>query len=512
MEPLARGALASRASANDGRVSGGMKDRTAWLWGPLAQPGAARPVASRTTLGLLLLAAFALRLGVAWRLPSIHHADEVYQVAEQAHRSVHGYGIVPWEFRTASRTAILPALVTPIYRVRASAFARSMLQAALFCAASLIPVWVACRWAARLHGARGAVLAAVMMATWFELVYFAPKATADAVCGYLLIAGLYLARPSAPSRAVFAAGVSLAMALAVRVQIAPAACLALLLAALAGGRARTPALAGGVAAGLALAGAIEWRWWGAPFQGQIGYLTMELTHHASRYFAREPPIFFAKQYILMYGLALPLVAYLVAIGARQAPMLLVAAAAVIAPFHFVGHKEYRFVVAALPMVVLMMSLGAASLLARVDPAGRPATLPVFLGGWIVAMLAVSFGDTYRPLWTRHGNHVRAFHEIGAQPDACGVGLVGIRWWQTPGYSGLGRDVPIYEIASDDRAERLRSAANYLVQATKAAPPPPPFVPWREYTRPLQYVYRRPGGCVPDEASKVVRPPGIPGLE
>jgi phosphatidylinositol glycan class B len=485
---------------------------SAWVWGPIQRSEQALPAGYRSILLAIMIACFALRLGMAWRLPNIHHADEIYQVAEQAHHSLHGYGIVPWEFRTASRAAILPTLVEPIFRLNVTATTHRLLQSALFCALSLIPVWVAFHWGSRLYGLAGGVLSAAIMAIWFELVYFAPKATADAVCSYFLLAGVFFARPGAPSRATFGAGFCLLLALAIRVQIAPAVALAVLLALTIGGRARTSALLAGAGAAVVLAGIVEWRWWGTPLQGQIGYLVMEFTRHSSQFFAQEPPIFYVKQYILMYGAALPLIAFLIYRGTRSAPVLLVTAVAVIVPFHFVGHKEYRFVIAGLPMLVLLMGLGASDLMARVEPVPRRSTLALLIGGWLVAMLAVSFGDTYRPLWTRHGNHVLAFEQVGQQPDACGIALVGIRWWQTPGYSGLGRDVPIYEIDSPHRAERLLSAANYVLQATKAAQPPAPYEPWREYTRPVQYLYRRPGGCVPDPPSQVREPPGIPGVE
>jgi len=191
--------------------------------------------------------------------------------------------------------------------------------------------------------------------------------------------------------------------------------------------------------------------------------------------------------------------------------LLAVALAVIVPFHFVGHKEYRFVVAALPMLVLLMGFGAAETLARFGPI-TPATLGLTIAGWIVAMLAVSLGDTYRPYWTRFGNHILAFEDVGRQADACGVALVGIRWWQTPGYSGLGRDVPIYEMETATDPARIYAASNYVLQATKAPALPSPYERWREYSRPLQYLYRRPGGCTPDPSSQVIRPPGLPGIE
>jgi hypothetical protein len=106
-------------------------------WGALQPARDTLPGGYRRALFALLAAAFVLRLGLAWVLPNIHQADEVYQVAEQAHRSLRGYGIVPWEFQTASRPAFFAALVTPIYRLDASPAVHQMLAAALFAARSI---------------------------------------------------------------------------------------------------------------------------------------------------------------------------------------------------------------------------------------------------------------------------------------------------------------------------------------------------------------------------------------
>jgi GPI mannosyltransferase 3 len=482
-----------------------------WLWGPVAAAPSATDGA-RATLLAVLAATFVLRFTAGWLLPNIDHADEVYQVAEQANRVVNGFGIEPWEFRTASRAVILPTLVAPLYRLPVSAAAHRFLQTGLFCLLSLIPVWVAFVWVSQLHGPRFGALAGLMMGTWFELVHFAPKPTADIVCSYFLLLAVFLARPRGSRLAAFGAGASLVLAVVIRVQVAPVVLLAGAVSPIAVGRERLKAFAGGIAAGVAATGAVEWAWWGSPFQGQVGYLVMEATRHSSRYFAREPVTFYAKQYALMYGAALPVVFALIVAGARAAPVLLATAVAVILPFHFVGHKEYRFMVAGLPPLVLLMGLGASRLMVACDFEKRRFALPLAAVGWLVAMGTVSWGDTYRPLWTRHGNHVLAFEEVGRDATACGIALVGIRWAQTPGYSGLGRNVPIYEIRSEADAVRLYSAANYVLEATKLPAPPAPYVRWREYTRPVQYLYKRPGGCAPDPASAVVRPPGIPGID
>lgn len=492
-----------------------MRTLAALAWGRLEGSPGNLAAGCRPLLLTILAAAFVLRLGVAWQLPNIHQADEIYQVPEQANRSVNGYGIVSWEFQTASRGALLPSLVKPFYFFTTRPVVHQMLIAALFSALSLIPVWVAFRWAGRLYGAAGGALAAVMMATWFEAVYFAPRPTPDAVSGYLLLAALFLARPGAGRRDLFLAGASFMLALAVRMQLAPAIGIALLLAASLRqpGRTRLMPLALGAVAGLALAGGIEWLWWGVPFRGHWNYLEMEFVHGASTFFRREPLIFYVKNYVLMYGGLLPVILFLAGAGARQAPILLLTAIAVIVPFHFIGHKEYRFLVPAVPLLVLLMGLGTIDLLVRVAGAIRLRTGALVAAGWLTAGIAISCGDYYRPYWFQDRNHILAFRDIAAQPDACGVALVGIRWWHTPGLSGMMRDLPLYEAGRDETAmARLTPAANYILTGPKAPVPAAPYVQWKAYSRPVEFLYRRPGACVPDEAARVRPAPPMDRIE
>ena len=481
------------------------------LWGALAAQDHAAPAGYRRPLIALLSACFVLRFVLALALPNIHQADEIYQVSEQANRVLHGYGVISWEFQTSSRPALLPTVVLPIYALPASAAVHEALSAALFTLFSLLPVWVAFHWAARLYGIAGGIVAGVVAGTWFELVYFAPKPTADAVCAYFFAAALFLGRPSSRAGAAALAGFALLVALGIRMQIAPAVGVVFVLILLSHDRRNRAVFVAGAALALALVGAVEWAWWGAPFAGHWGYLKMEFSRHASGYFGREPLSFFLKNAVLLYGAALPIVAALAVAGARRAPVLLVAFAALAIPFHVIGHKEYRFMVPAISVLILLAGIGAAAAIAHVAPSPRRATWAALAAGWLIAMAAMSWSDSFRPLWFKDGGHIRAFRDIGAQPDACGIGLENIRWWHTPGYAGIGRDIPIYEMLGIDQRSALAGAANYVIAATKSPAPPPPYQEWREYARPLEKVYRRPGACVAVPSAVVERPPVPTGI-
>lgn len=62
---------------------------------------------------VLLLAAFALRMGTWSFLPNTHHPDEVFQTIEPAHRLLTGVGVVTWEWATASAPGCSPAFLPP---------------------------------------------------------------------------------------------------------------------------------------------------------------------------------------------------------------------------------------------------------------------------------------------------------------------------------------------------------------------------------------------------------------
>ena len=480
------------------------------VWGVLAGSNDPLPSGARSALYAILLGAFVLRLGLALASPTIHQADEIYQVAEQANRAVHGYGIQSWEFLAKARSALYPALVVPMFWLDVGPAITQTLTAAFFTAFSLIPVAVAFLWVVRPYGVRGGIVAAFMMATWFELVYFAPKPTGDAVSSYFFLAALYLARPSARNASVALAGFSLFLTVALRMQIAPAVAIAGLLALLVNWRQRFGPLFAGVVVAMLLTGFIEWLWWGVPFLGHYNYLRLEFARDVSSQFGRQPLTFYGKNYVLFYGAALPVVALLAWSAAKKAPVLLIAALALALPFHFIPHKEYRFLVVAVPVLVMMMGVAAADLVARVPSLGAPRALFTGAAAWVVAMTAISLGDSYRPYWVLDRNHIRAFREIGARPDACGVALVGIRWFHTPGYSGLGRNIPIYEIGREALPANIVAAANYVLVGHKAPQPEAPYVRLHTYQRPEEHIYVRPGTCVPDPAAQITAPDTVPG--
>jgi len=156
----------------------------------------------KTVLAAICAVAIAARLALAFLVPSIAHPDQVFQMLEQAHRLVYGYGIVPWEFREGVRSWILPGVFAVIFkasdvvvRVPGAYWIGSTVFLALL---SLAPILCGYGWAYRLRGERAAILTAAFVAVWFELAYFASKSLSEVIAAHLLLIGLYLALPGSP--------------------------------------------------------------------------------------------------------------------------------------------------------------------------------------------------------------------------------------------------------------------------------------------------------------------------
>jgi hypothetical protein len=87
--------------------------------------------------------------------------------------------------------------------------------------------------------------------------------------------------------------------------------------------------------------------------------------------------------------------------------------------------------------------------------------------WCVLSLASTTGEGFRGQWTRSADLLRASAWVRTREDLCGLGIYGIGWWETGGYSHLHRRVPIQLPADERELAEVLPEANYLfVPATE----------------------------------------------
>jgi GPI mannosyltransferase 3 len=426
------------------------------------------------TLLILLALAMLVRLAAIVAFPSLHHPDENFQLFEQAHRIAFGYGVVPWEFRDGIRSPVLPYTLAALFwlseRVVGGPEGYLLVARSALAAISLFGVAAVYRMGQRTSQTH-ALMAALVAATWFELVYFAGRPLTEAAATTFLVVALALSSVP-PGRLVFrrlvAIGFCLGLALMLRVHLAPG----LLVVAVCLGRLDLrgrwwPMALGGLAP-LLVFGAADWAFWGAPFSSYVAALRVDLIDGKASSFGVEPPAFFFEQLAQVWAGALPAMAALILLRARASALWIVVALVIIASHMAIPHKEYRFVFPAFACLALVAAMGSADLIERMrrlpglDLSGR-ALVGMGAALWLATSVALAFAPGFKDEWFEAGDLIAASFKLAHQGDLCGVLFYNHDWASTGGYSHLHRNVPMFALEdAQDTAQQSTTAFNAII--------------------------------------------------
>jgi GPI mannosyltransferase 3 len=361
-------------------------------------------LADRTLLGLLALALM-VRLAALIVFPSLHHPDENFQLLEQAHRIAFGYGVVPWEFRDGIRSPVLPYMLAALFwlgeRVAGGPEGYLLVARAALAAISLLGVAAVYRMGQR-SSQTHALMAGLVAATWFELVYFAGRPLTEAVATTFLVVALSLACVP-PERLEFrrlaAIGFCLGLALMLRFHLAPGLLVVAVWLGRRDLRGRWRPMALGGLAPLLVFGVADWLYWGAPFSSYVVALRIDLIDGKASIYGVESPAYFLEQLADIWAGALPAMAALILLRARASALWIVVALVIIASHMAIPHKEYRFVFPSFACLALVAAMGSADLIERIrrlpgsDRAGR---VLVAMGAalWVGTSVALAFAPGF----------------------------------------------------------------------------------------------------------------------
>ncbi len=317
-------------------------------------------VRSHPLTAIVLLAA-AIRLPLAF-WPNFDHPDEIFQYLEPAWRMLGHDGIVSWEWREGMRSWLLPGLMTGPMALGdwlvpggMGAFVLPRLVAALASLSIVISAWA---FGARVSQAH-AVVAGLVAAVWFELVYFAPHTLGEPLATAVMLPAALLITRAAPSRRdLLGGGALLALAVLFRFQYAPAAA-TLAIGACWQDRSRIlPIMAGGIAM-MAVSAVVDAAHGTIPFSWLVANVRQNLLQDRASYFGVMPANAYINCFWLMWSIALVPLLLAVFAGWRHAPVLLWAALVNLAFHSLIGHKEYRFIFLSVALLVIVAALGSA---------------------------------------------------------------------------------------------------------------------------------------------------------
>jgi len=421
-------------------------------------------------LGLLALA-FLIRAAAIIAFPSLHFTDENFQFFEPAHRLAFGTGITVWEFHPAGiRSFVPPFLYACIF-----SFAEVLVggpKGYLFAAklvlalSSLVGVAAVYRMGKRTSPTH-ALIAGLVAATWFELVYFAGRPLSEAVTTTVLLIGLSLASVSDKELTrtrLLAIGFCLGLCLMLRIHLA----IGLIVAALFVGRfylrARWWPMALGGLVPVVVFGATDWITYGVPFHSYIGYVRINVTQGVASSFGVSPPGWYFQSLWVHWKYALPILAMLVALRTRTSMIWIATAMAIIVSHSVIPHKEYRFVLPAIACLMIVAAMGSSDLIEtakRLLEPRRAGQYVIFVCAslWVATSVALAFADPFVFEWFKTRGLIEASFAAAKKPNLCGLLFYDYNWWETGGYTHLHRNVPFY-VFDHRSGPAIRSTAGF----------------------------------------------------
>jgi GPI mannosyltransferase 3 len=226
-------------------------------------------------------------------------------------------------------------------------------------------------------------------------------------------------------RAGVAAGALLALAFAVRFQLAPALGLFALWGCGMRWRAGWAPVLLGAAIGLGIDALADLAIGQAPFLWVIRNVSLNLLQSRAASYGVAPAGWYATQIWCIWQWVLPLILLLTLVGARRFPVFLLAALVLIAFHSAIAHKEYRFILSASLLLILLAAIGtgdAVEWAARGRPERVTRLLMIAGLGWLCLSAAVALGDPLRDGWRVEVPRSRLLVWAGQVPGVCGVAL------------------------------------------------------------------------------------------
>ena len=435
----------------------------------------------------LLAGGFALRVAAALGGDFSLRHDEDFQVLEQAHRLVWGYGLVPWEFGVGARSwlTVLPAaLPLAICKFLGLESPDQYTEAVeIFHAALSMSVPVGLFVFARNHyGEAAGRVSLVLGCFWHELALFAPHALSEFYGAYFIFAALALMsrRPSRMRAAAVGALLGFGIVFRFPYGLAAAAAAAAWIFALSerkdgsAAQAVRAGIIGGAVPALAFLAA-DWAAWGRPGHsllmyaaGSRGGMSRMLENHDR--LTHLVNLASSSGGVQVAALALALA------GWRRHGLVLALFLPTLA-FHSLQSVQFYTHIAALA-ALLLAAAGDGIAKALAAPGRRLAGIAAC--AWCLLVFAAGLAGQV-PQHYKVGDgpwEARVFALLGEDPNyaarrfvsrlpAGEVGGVAIEGWDRGGYYRLHHKVPLYDLAHPGHAALFqnrdwRTAATHFI--------------------------------------------------
>lgn len=404
---------------------------------------------------LLIMAAIVRVIATVQTANSFLYPDELFQYLEQAHRHVFGYGVVPWEYRLGLRSWLYPLLLSVPMRLgdlldpEGSLYL--LLPRTLAALSSLAIVWAAFALGRRLSVAH-AIVAAFVVAIWFEFVLYAAHSLTESLSFSAFMIGAVLASDARRTTPLLVgAGLAFGLAAILRFQHIPAIAVFVLALRLPL-RLWLPIIAGAAIAAIASA-AVDLYAGQAPFGWLVANIGSNFLAGKADQFGTSPLLAYLGETMHRWGLWLLPILLLAVRGARFDRPLMWAALANLAFHMMIPHKEYRFIFLTTSIVVILAGLGTGDMLVAMRKRWATMRLPILVAAamsfWLVASVVQAMSPVVAGDWKAYSPLPEALTKTRRVGNLCGVVVYRTGFWTGASYAMLHRKAPMYLVAPPD---------------------------------------------------------------
>jgi len=399
---------------------------------------------------------------------NLSHPDENFQIFEQAHRLVFGYGLIPWEFRYSVRSWLTPGLTALfLYPFKWLGWDNPNIYIpairVILGALSLWLVYAAYLLGRKIAGIKAGLIAAFFCAFWYEIAYFSIRPLSEVWATTFFLMALAISYRETGILRFMAAAVLLALTAALRIQYLPPVVFYFIYI-IYGIEVRRAALAV-VALVITIigAGALDALTLGEFYKSYVNYI--EINQHFSFGGAISPR--FSPEFLLSLGRSSLYLHWVILAVAfwflRRHWIIPLSAAMIIISHSFLPLKDHlvsiRFIYLAIPLIIISAGVITAKDFGRSSNPGRPGGMSAI---FIAIFLLVSAGGflgflpgeskVYRQGVLKKEPALQAYRYLSGAPNVVGIFDMSQFWFQSGGYFHLHKNVPIYFESNQPKSE------------------------------------------------------------
>lgn len=406
-------------------------------------------------IAALMLTGFFIRAAVAFISDNTYHPDEIFQILEQAHRAVFGYGFVPWEYRYGTRSWVTPGFIAGILTLCKwmnldSPRIYIMAVKMVLCGFSVSLIFFSYIIGRTIASEKSGRMAAFFTCFWYELIYFAHKPLTTILATYMFI-GAFACVISYRKRCfpVFC-GMLAGLCIVIRIQFLPVVgCLGLYMIY----RWKMINTVTAISTWLLiifLAGMLDSVTWGSPFISFYRNVQINSFNNVSNLFGVKPFYWYIQALSASSAGLFPLVLLWGIVKLRHVWQLMVCIFIILIVHSLIGHKEYRFVYTVIPLFLITAAIVMQEAIKEKVPVKRRHRFYSLL---FTTYLLLSLSGMFHrlpfqrmvyeyPLLYKNPT-LTAYKILYQAKNLAGVLDFSGGWGESGGYYYLHRDVPIY---------------------------------------------------------------------